>query len=162
MIELSKPAALEPFVLAVSQSSAGLWTASGLGASWAQDGEIFALDGLNPLYAWAGGTQLALSNSPELLRAAIAQRPARQSPPTTVFAGGFRHAQARELYRTTMQRIEHLQFGGYGQGANREPYLFSENIASLSDALERVTEVTVERRDLGERVDETVVYARRP
>jgi len=46
-------------------------------------------------------------------------------------------------------------------GANREPHLFSENIASLSQALERFVEVRVERRDLGERVDETVVYEQR-
>ncbi|MCB1020959.1 MAG: hypothetical protein KDC27_13585 [Acidobacteria bacterium] len=161
VIELAKPAALEPFALAVSQSAAGLWTTSGMGASWEQDGAIFKLDGLNPLYAWAGGTQLALANSPELLRAALGQRATPESAPTAVFAGGFRHGRARALYRTTMQRIEALQFGGYDR-PNREPYLFSENMASLSDTLERFTDVTVERRDLGERVDETVVYARRP
>ena len=130
--------------------------------SWEQDGEIFALEGLNPLYAWVGGTQVALSSSAELLRAAIQVRPAPASPPTAVFAAGFRHAREADLYQRTMARIDHLQYGGYNQGPNREPNLFSENVASLSRTLERVVEVRLERRDLGERVDETVVYERRP
>jgi hypothetical protein len=103
-----------------------------------------------------------LASSAELLRAAIADRPAPGSPPAVVFAAGFRHAQEAELYRRTMARIDHLQFGGFDQGENREPNLFSENIASLSETLGRVVEVRLERRDLGERVDETVVYERRP
>jgi hypothetical protein len=161
-VELNRPAALEPFVQAVSASSAGLWTVSGIGASWEQDQQIFALDGLHPLYAWVGGSQIALANSPELLRAAIAQRPAPATPPAAVFAAGFRHAREADLYQRTMARIDHLQYGGFNQGTNREPNLFSENVASLSRTLERVVEVRLERQDLGERVDETVVYERRP
>lgn len=162
-VQLERAASLEPFLQAVSASSAGLWTGAGLGASWEQDGEIFALEGLNPLYGWAGGSQLALSNSRELLLAALQDR---ATPPAaaadTVFAGGFRHGREAQLYQRTMARLDHLQGGGYNQGANREPQLFSENIASLSQSLERFVEVRVERRDLGERVDETIVYERRP
>jgi hypothetical protein len=161
-IELGRPAALEPFVQAVSASSAGLWTVSGLGASWEQEGQVFALEGLNPLYAWVGGSQVALANSAELLRAAIANRPSPVSPPETIFAAGFRHAREAGLYRTAMTRMEHLQNGPASDDPNREPNLFSENIASLSQTLDRLVEVRIERRDLGERIDETVVYERRP
>ena len=161
-LELASPAALEPFVQAVSASSAGLWTVSGIGANWEQDGQIFALEGLNPLFAWVGGSQAALANSAQLLRAAIANRPAPPSPPEAVFAAGFRHARESGLYEGTMARIDYLQYGAPNQGENREPNLFSENVASLSRALERVVEVRLERRDMGERVDETVVYERRP
>ena len=161
-VQLDRAAALEPFLLAVSESSAGLWTAAGLGASWEQEGQIFALDGLNPLYGWAGGTQVALSNSRELLLAALQDRAAPVAAPTAVFAGGLRHGREAELYQRTMARLDHMESGGYNQGPNREPYLFSENVASLSRVLERFVEVRIERRDLGERVDETVVYERRP
>ena len=159
-VQLERGARLEPFLRAVSASSAGLWTVAGLGASWEQDGQIFALDGLNPLYGWASGSQVALSNSRELLLAALQDRPAPVSSPDAVFIAGFRHEQEAGLYRRTMARIDHLQHGGFDQNPNREPYLFSENVASLSEALERFTEVRLERRDLGERVDETVVYER--
>ena len=160
-IQLERETGLEPFLQAVSASSAGLWTAAGFGASWEQDGEIFVLDGLNPLYGWAGGSQAALSSSRQLLTAALDQRPAPASPPAAILATGFRHSGQDALYRRIMTRIDHLQFG-FSQDANREPHLFSENVASLSQSLERFTEVRLERRDLGERVDETVIYERRP
>ena len=54
-----------------------------------------------------------------------------------------------------------MQFG-FKQDPNREPHLFSENVVSLSRVLERFSQVRLERLDLGEQVNETIVYERRP
>jgi hypothetical protein len=61
-----------------------------------------------------------------------------------------------------MSHLDFLQGGQVFGNQQREPYFFSENIASLSQALVRVDSVSRRVRDEGDSVSDTVIYRIEP
>ncbi len=143
---------------AIRQTASGQWTTSSLGAQWRQAGAYYALDGLKPLFAFFQDETMIVANSESLLSAVLARIGPTQLRTSAVFAAGFRHLREASAYRTATGHIDHLQAGQYAANTDREPFLFSENIASLSRTLERVQEIQVQRIDNGDHVAETVSY----
>jgi hypothetical protein len=141
-------------------SSAGLWTVSGLGAAWQPRSGYFALDGLQPLFVAVDGPLLIVSDSAPLLESMLARASLEAAPSDYAFSARFDHAAAAAPYRRVMRSLDFLQGARFGlaSGPNREPHLFSENIAGLSDALSGYQSLEIVRRDRASHISETVVY----
>ena len=141
----------------IARSASGLWTVAGIGASWAQDGEVYQMTGLKPLFAVVDGPLLVLADDRALLTAILARRlqPAVESQAAMI--AEWRRAGLHGPFEALFARLEHLSSGGYG-GPGRQPYLFSENIASFSEALGRVDSMRMERVERADQRRETVVY----
>ena len=157
-LEADSPWPVGETLAALTRSAAGLWTVSGVGASWAQDGPIYQLTGLTPLFAAFDGPLLALTDDRELLEAMLARRTLVAGESQAAEIAEWRRAGFDASFEALFSRLEHQSSGGYS-GPGREPHLFSENIASLSRALGRVGSVRVETVEGPERRDQTVVYA---
>lgn len=142
---------------ALARSASGLWTVSGVGASWARDGEIYRMNGLQPLFAAVDGPLLALADDRALLTAMLARRSQPAAESQAALIAEWRRAGLQSPFAALFSRLEHQSSGGYG-GPGREPYLFSENIAGFSEALGRVGSMRIERVEEPGRRQETVVY----
>ena len=142
---------------AITRSSAGLWTIGGVGAGWAQQGGVYQMAGLKPLFAAIDGPLLAISDDRALLEAMLSRRGLPAPASDAALVAEWRRAGLQAPFEALFARLEHQSSGGY-RGPGREPNLFSENIASLSRALQRVGSVRVERVEQADRRLETVVY----
>lgn len=98
------------------------------------------------------------------------------SAPGSVFAAGFRHADERANFQTMMTAIDQASgprqedmedanvqgaaFAGIpiARAATAQPHFFSDNLASLSGTLARVQSASIEMRDSGSALTETVIY----
>ncbi len=153
---------------ALREAVENLWTTSHLGATWMErrDGteNYHALDGLTRMAVAIRGPLLVVSDSPEMLAAVLRRASVAPSPTGAVYAVGFRHSREGENFARMMRWLDypaiHNESGDAGE--SREPRFFSENIASLSQALARVESATVVRQRSGAVVKETVTYHLRP
>jgi hypothetical protein len=157
--EWNLPAVFE----SLAGSMQGRLTVSAIGAGWTQQSvggrTAYALDGLAPLLVAAQGRYLLISNSAAALEALLArmtQPPAAQTGIS--FAAELRHAQERANYQRLMAHLDFLQGGQQFGGEPREPFFFSEGIASLSETLSRVQSVSRRVQDRGASVSDTVIY----
>ena len=150
----------------LATSIRGALTVSGLGADWTQRAiagrTAYALDGLGPLLVAGQGRYLLISNSAAALQAVLARMNQPVAQPGASFAAGLRHAQERGNYTKLMSQLDFLQGGQSFGNQQREPYFFSESIASLSQTLSRVQSVSRRVDDRGASVTDTVIYQLQP
>jgi hypothetical protein len=150
----------------LATSIRGALTVSGLGAGWTQRAiagrTAYALDGLGPLLVAGQGRYLLISNSAAALQAVLARMNQPVAQPGASFAAGLRHAQERGNYTKLMSQLDFLQGGQSFGNQQREPYFFSESIASLSQTLSRVQSVSRRVDDRGASVTDTVIYQLQP
>ncbi len=140
----------------------GLWTASGLGSQWVQKGEgqagYFELQGLTHLALAMQGRHLIVGTGSDLVLAVLHRLPNPPAEEHGAYAAGFRHAAERaNLARMTGLIEAPLAQRLQGPGGH-EPWLFSENLASLSKTLARVESESIVVRDRGTVVAQTVTY----
>ena len=77
-----------------------------------------------------------------------------------VYTARFAHAQERATYTKMLHLIEQSDNRARNEDAGgRVPLFFSENIASLSAALARYNALSIEVRDTGKALQQTVVYS---
>ena len=131
---------------ALGQAAGSLWSVAGLGA----------LDGLGKLAVSIDGRWLIVGDSVDLVNA-IAARKNRPAAAGAAYAAGWRHAQELPNFERLTRMIDFPQ-APPGGDQNREPMFFSENIASLGRALQRVQSAEIVLHDAGSMVRETVVY----
>jgi hypothetical protein len=156
------PDALE----SLAGSIQGRLTVSGLGAGWTQRPlgaqTAYALDGVAPLLAAGQGRYLLIANSAAALQALQARMSQPVGPPGATFAAGLRHVQERGNYQKQMAHLDFLQGAQTFGNEQREPYFFSESIASLSETLSRVESVSRRVEDRGASVLDIVTYQLQP
>ena len=125
----------------------GLWTTSRLGVEWSEQSvgaqTFHQLDGLTPLAVAVRGRDLFLANSPELLVNVLNANDQAAADAPVIHAAVFHRAREQANYETLMGHLDYLQYGRYRSQQNRVPDLFSENIASLGRALQRVESMSV-------------------
>lgn len=117
------------------------------------------LSGLRPLHVAVQGNVLVIANSSSLLDKVLAGtgRAAQGS-----YVSAYRHGLERENYNRVMGHIDYPQIPATENGNRRAPMLFSETLGDLGKILQRVDTSTVEVRDDGAVVKQTVVYRKRP
>jgi hypothetical protein len=137
-------------------------TVSGIGAGWTQQSiggqPGYSLTGVNSLFFATQGRYLLVSNSQASLGSVLARMAQPVAQPNASFAAGLRHGQERGNYTRLMAHLDFLQGGQVFGNEQREPYFFSESIASLSQTLARVGSVSRRVRDQGGSVSDTVIY----
>jgi len=143
----------------------GLWTTSGLGAQWVERGAgetaYFELDGLTPLTMAARGTLIVVGSGADQVVAVLKRLSNAPGKDGGVYAAGFRHAAQRGDMVKMTRLIEAplaQQLGGGQNTGGHEPWFFSENLASLSQALARVESESLVVHDRGTRVSQTAIY----
>jgi hypothetical protein len=149
-------------------------TASQLGVDWTKDtgtaGEYSRLDGRVALFVAARDKLLFLSTDAGLMEALLSRR--QNAAPVhadgVTYASVFRHA-PREgaTFRKLFDRLDHAghsaaangQSGAEGDGADdQSPAFFSGNVASLSRMFRNVAMESIEEKDQGAQVSQTVLY----
>jgi len=146
---------------ALTEAANGVWTHSGLGAGWrnAANGAQ-ELDGLGRLVLAIDGNRLVLGDSADLVYAVLARR-AQPAVAGAVYQAGWRHAQELANFGRISRLIDFPELRAVPDGApeqGRQPLFYSENLASLGQALARVDSATVTRHDSGPLVRESVIY----
>jgi hypothetical protein len=150
-----------------------LWTTSQIGMNWVENHEgnadYYQLDGLVPLAVAAKGPILLLANSAEMLKSLQGRAPlgpaansqGAEAGHNLVYAAGFGHSAERENIVKMMRLIE-MPFPredvGLADEQGREPAFFSENLASLSHALESIESESLVVEDRGPLLLQTVTY----
>jgi hypothetical protein len=87
---------------------------------------------------------------------------------SVVYAGGFAHAQERPGYIKMLRLMDQVPTwqsqGNPDQAPDqpRSPLYFAENLASLSNSLQRLSNVSIVVRDNGRALQQTVVYRMAP
>ena len=74
-------------------------------------------------------------------------------PSATTYAAGFQHARERGTFDVMMRALDHRV-----SNSETAPAFFSGNIASLSQTLLGIGEVTVSAVDSPDQTEQTVVY----
>jgi hypothetical protein len=150
-----------------------LWTTSQIGLNWVEnhqgDAAYFQLDGLAPLVIAAQGPILLVANSAEMMMLLLVRAPlgttansqATEVSQNPVYAAGFRHSAERENIVQMMRLIEMplpREYAGLAGEEGREPLFFSENLASLSQALECIESESLVIEDRGPQLVQSVTY----
>ena len=117
------------------------------------------LSGLQPMQVWMQGNVLVIANSAGLMDKVVA---GNGRAPQGAYVSGYRHGAEREIYGRVMGHIDNPQFPATEKGTTRAPMLFSETLGDLGKILQRVDVSTMEVRDDGAVVKQTVVYRKRP
>ncbi len=169
-VEKAVTAALRP-VLTAAQLGVG-WTAHA-----SPSGAYSSLDGPVPLALAVRGNRLFLSTSESLLQSLLSAKhtPTTSSTGGLTYAALFRHSSAEQKnFRTLVQRLDSASHNGGARsvvesdGASvstdgQTPSFFSGNIANLSRMFSSVARESIEERDEGAQVRQTVRYEwRRP
>jgi len=143
---------------AVQASAERAWSAGAL--TWNRRGTAaWELSGLNSMHLWLQGNVLVIANSAGLLDKVIASNGRSLQG---VYVSGYRHGAERENYRRVMGHIDYPRIPSTEKGTGRAPMLFSETLGDLGKVLQRVDASTMEVRDDGAVVKQTVVYRKRP
>lgn len=141
-----------------------------LGVVWQAKGKgnnlVYALDGLSSLQMATRGKYLFISDDAALLAAAVARLSVRADTQAAVYAAGFNHRGERENFAHLARTLDrgdssparYDAAGGESAQEAREPFFFSENVASLSHSLVAVKSVSVNVRESNGRVLQTVTY----
>ena len=155
---------------AVQAAVGGLYTTGGLGMEWIErrfGGQVYhELSGLAGIALATAGRRLVVANSAAAMEPVLAGMPSAAPAAAGVYEAVYRHTRELPFYTRTMSLIDHGAEGGEREAsmeedtAAREPYLFSENIASLGEALSRVDSVSVSAADAGDGVRQVVIYRR--
>lgn len=118
---------------------------------------IYSVSGLGKIRFASQGTLLIIANDENLLYD-ILDRPAnRASATNATYTADFRHDRERVDYGRIMTALDFAQNRG-----NMEPPFFSANVASLSNALRGVRGISMVERNLGDRVEQRIVYRLTP
>jgi hypothetical protein len=143
-------------------------TAANIGVGWVKksgtSGDYFALDGQVPLYAGVREKLLFIATDAGLLARMLVrqQESAKSNAAGITYAASFRHeANQRQMFRTLFGRLDRAGHAGAAADDSadaRGPAFFSGNIASLSKMFSSVDQETVEEKDQGSKVTQTVVY----
>lgn len=148
-------------------------TAGTIGMEWesrsSAAGNYFALDGQVRLFEALRGSRLILANDADLLQEILAneQKPAapelKQEAGVT-YAAAFEHgANEQAIFRRLTGVLDHAGNRGSQEGAasspqGASPAFFSGNMASFSRVFSSVSRETVQERDKGATVEQTVQY----
>jgi hypothetical protein len=151
---------------ALTSASGALWSNAGPGAGWrAGANGVRELDGLGKLVMAVDGRWLVLGHSAELVNAILARRN-RAAGPGAAYAAGWRHARELPNFERMMRLIDFPQIHATpmegGPTAAREPMFYSENIASLGRALQRMQSAAIVVHDIGPMLRESVTYRLSP
>lgn len=145
-------------------------TVGRIGLGWVQrsgpTGNYFGLDGRVPLYAAVRDKQLFLANDSDLLEHMLARR---QSSPQTTQAGvtytaSYWHlVREQQSFSALFTMLDKTASAGGDndqamQPQGRSPAFFSGNMASLSRMFSNVSLETVQEKDEGAKVTQTVIY----
>ncbi|MGH9663572.1 MAG: hypothetical protein ACRD9L_04005, partial [Bryobacteraceae bacterium] len=146
---------------ALTQAAANVWTTSQLGADWTprtvSGQEYFELNGLARLAVAASGRILLMSDSPELLAAALGRLGAPAGQPA-VYEAAYRHSREFTFYERLTRLIDAPGRPAAGSGGGAQPQFFSDNVASLGRTLQRVQAVSLVAHDNGAALRQSVVY----
>jgi len=144
-------------------------TASRLGVGWAKRtssaGDYYALDGRVPLYLAVRAKRLLLATDAASMEQMLGHqlKSAENRLQGITYTAVFRHSsREQQNFRALVTHLDRAsQPGNAGeqdaQGGS-SPAFFSGNIASLSRMFESVNRETVEEKDQGTKVTQTVVY----
>lgn len=143
---------------AVQASAERSWSAGAL--TWNRRGAAaWELGGLNPMHVWMQGNVLVMANSAGLLDKIVAGNGRALQG---AYVSGYRHGVERENYTRVMAHVDYPQIpAATEKGTTRAPMLFSETLGDLGKILQRVDASTIEVRDDGAVVKQTVVYRKR-
>jgi len=131
-------------------------TTGQLGVEWKSVSGYRVLDGLWPLAIAVREKYLFISDDAALLTGTLEGLKKKANAPAAVFAAGFDHQGQRGNFVTLTRSLDH---GARSAMSGGSPEFFSENIASLSFALQRVDSERVTIRDAGDRQTQTVIYS---
>jgi hypothetical protein len=134
-------------------------TASELGVGWQQMSGYYELDGLRTLSMAVRGKYLLISDDEALINGMLANMGRKVDSKPAEFVAGFDHQRERENFArlaAVVDRPDGSVSGGIGP--ERQPQFFSENIASLSSTLARISSEKIVVRNAGDRVLQTVTY----
>ncbi len=130
------------------------FTTGRLGLEWRTMSTYSELDGLWPLAVTVRGRYLIVSDDAALLGNMLDGMNKQSTATPSMFAAGFDHQRERENFAALAKLLD---FGAQSGGTDG-PAFFSENIASLSDALRDVSSEKITIRDASDRQTQTVVY----
>jgi hypothetical protein len=134
-------------------------TASQFGVAWKQTGGYYELDGLRPLQCAMRGRYLIVSDDPVLTVSLLANANRRSDFPPAIFIAEFNHQRERENLARLIAVVDRPDMNpSEGPVGERQPQLFSENLASLSATLSAVSSEKIVVRDAGDKVLQTVTY----
>jgi hypothetical protein len=149
-------------------------TASQLGIKWIHRsntaGDFSELDGQVQLYLAARGNQIFVANNEALLQRLLSprQQTPRPSPAGVTYTAVFHHAtEEQQAFRKIVNRLDssgRTNTSAPKSDADAEvsdgqnPSFFSGNIVSLSQMFKHVMRETVQERDQGAQVMQTVEY----
>ncbi|HTW47564.1 MAG TPA: hypothetical protein VMD92_06440 [Acidobacteriaceae bacterium] len=142
-------------------------TASHLGLAWQKRssaaGDYLALNGQVSLCVAVRDTQLLLASDPALLESMLGRRASAATASGVTYSAVFHHAAERDSFIALTSQLDRIGNRGRpdGQTAGSDgdaPAFFSGNIASLSRVLAQVAEESIEEKDLGDHVTQTVTY----
>ncbi len=140
---------------ALTASVDSLWTTSRLGANWTQRNGYFELNGLGHLLVAVSDRTLIIADRADLTVALLAKMSAAPAQ-GAVYAAGYRHARELGPFEKMMRLIDKPQAG---EGDQKQPQFFSDNIGSLGRTLARVKSATITMHDNGAAVRQNVVYS---
>jgi hypothetical protein len=148
-------------------------TASQLGVGWKQQSTdtvaYSSLDGKVPLYIATRDKQLFLATDSGLLEGMLKRQLAAGQSTGVTYASAFRHnPREQRIFRQVVERLDRAGHassmgststdqnadGAPGQG----PPFFSGNVASLSRMFSQMTVESIQERDHGSQVSQTVLY----
>jgi hypothetical protein len=128
-----------------------------LGLGWKAMSGYSMLDGLWPLSVAVRGKYLIVSDSSALLGSMLDGMSRKSTSTAATYSAEFSHQSERENFAVLTNLLD---FGARSSGSG--PEFFSENIASLSCVLRRISSEKIVIRDAGDRQIQTVVYAWAP
>ena len=132
-------------------------SASNLGLHWQEKANHEELEGLWTLALTVHGRYLILSDDPILLEEIVSKFGQKTSIEPASFIAGFDHRDERERFAQLTTALDY-QDRGESDSASRTPEYFSDNIASLSAVLGKVSSEKIVVRDAGQKVRQTVTY----
>jgi hypothetical protein len=149
-------------------------TASQLGIEWSQhqgtSGTYSALTGQVPLYLAVRDQHLFLTSSESLLVSLLSRRDAAMHTEAAgvTYAAAFQHTpHEQQVFRKLVSRLDAAGHNNTAApkteddaetGNGQSPPFFSGNIASLSRMFAHVARESIEERDQGAQVTQTVIY----
>lgn len=103
---------------------------------------------------------LVLADTPEMLQSITERLNSAPAGNGAAYAAEYRHSRELQPFTKMMSMIDHSRQAQWMPGGNsaREPFFFSENIASLGRALERVESASIIVNDKENVISQTVKY----
>ncbi len=134
-------------------------TASQLGLAWQQKSGYYELDGLWPLAVAVRGRYLLVADDPALVEKMLLGFSRQTDTKPALLVAGFSHEHERANIARFSQVVDRNNPAQQNfPGGQRQPQFFSENMASLSATLGKVSSEKIVVRLDGSKVLETVTY----